>query len=148
MARVIDVLERRGSYLISTDKTRLDVDLIHRWLSTESYWAIGRTRDVVERSIANAICFGIYDGDAQVGFARVITDEATFAWLGDVFVVEAYRGRGLSKWLVETIVAQPALRDLRLFVLGTRDAHGLYQRYGGFEPLHAPERWLARVKSS
>ncbi len=146
MARVIDVLERRGSYLISTDKTRLDVDLIHRWLSTESYWAIGRTRDVVERSIANAICFGIYDGDAQVGFARVITDEATFAWLGDVFVVEAYRGRGLSKWLVETIVAQPALRDLRLFVLGTRDAHGLYQRYGGFEPLHAPERWLARVK--
>lgn len=135
---------RRGEYLISTDRARLDVDLISTFLSERAYWAPGRPRAVVERSLANSLCFGVYAGAAQAGLARVVTDYATFAWVCDVFILEAHRGQGLSKWLIETVVAHPELQGLRRMLLATRDAHGLYQRHGGFAPLHAPERWLER----
>lgn len=131
-------------YEISTDRARLDVALIHRWLSEDSYWAKGVPRDVVERSIENALCFGIYDGNgAQVGFARVITDKATFAYLADVFVLEAHRGKGLSKTLMAEILAHPELQDLRRWLLATWDAHGLYAQFG-FTPLDRPERIMER----
>jgi GNAT superfamily N-acetyltransferase len=120
----------RGEYLISTAPERLDLDVIHRFLSEESYWAPGVEREVVARSIENSLCFGLYHGDVQVGFARVVTDRAAFAWLADVFVLPAHRGRGLGKWLVETVLAHPDLRGLRRFMLGTADAHSLYERYG------------------
>jgi GNAT superfamily N-acetyltransferase len=124
----------RGEYTISTDRERLDIDLIHRFLSEESYWAPGVRRDVVERSIANSLCFGLHRGSEQVGFARVVTDRAAFAYLADVFVVRAHRGRGLGKWLIETVIAHPDLQNLRRFFLGTADAHSLYERYG-FRPI-------------
>ncbi len=125
---------RRGEYLISTDVERLDVDLIHRFLSEESYWAQGIAREVVERSIENSICFGLYDASEQMGFARVITDRAAFAYLADVFVLPGHRGRGLGKWLIETVLSYPDLQNLRRFFLGTADAHSLYERYG-FRPI-------------
>lgn len=131
---------------ISTDRDRFDIAYIHRYLSEESYWAIGRSRAVVEKSIANSLCFGVYDGDRQIGFARVVTDYATFAWLCDVFVDAAYRGHGLGKQLVETVVAHPELQGMRNFILATRDAHELYRQHGGFEALAAPERWMARPR--
>ena len=132
---------RRGDFLISTDTGLLDVPLIHDFLSNRSYWAMGRPLEVVRRSLDNSLCFGLYERGRQVGFARVVTDRATFAWLCDVFVLEAYRGRGLSKWLMECVVGHPALQGLRRVLLGTRDAHGLYERYG-FTPLADPTRFL------
>ncbi len=120
----------RGEYEISTNKDRLDVAMVHDFLSTKSYWAAGIPLDVVKRSIERSLCFGMYRGNTQVGFARVITDYATTAYVGDVFIVEGERGNGLGKWMVETIVNHPALEGLRLWFLGTRDAHGLYERYG------------------
>ena len=131
---------------ISTDRSRLDIAYIHRYLSEECYWSIGRRREIVEKSIANSLCFGVYDGDRQMGFARVVTDYATFAWLCDVFIDAAYRERGLGKQLVETVVAHPELQGLRNFILATRDAHELYRQYGGFEALAAPDRWMARPR--
>ncbi len=131
---------RRGPYLISTDEQRLDLDVVHGYLS-RSYWAAGIPREVVERSIRGSLCFGLYEGERQVGFARVITDEATFAYLGDVFVLEEHRGRGLGKWLVEVIASEPAFQGLRRFLLATRDAHGLYAKLG-FTPLTAPEMFM------
>jgi len=133
----------RDDYLITTDRARLDIDFIHRWLSGESYWASGRSREVVQRSIENSLCFGLYNQDAQVGFARIVTDYATFAWVADVFVIDEHRGRGLSKWLMEVIIAHPQLQGLRRWVLSTKDAHGLYERFG-FIKLHRPERWMER----
>lgn len=133
---------------ISTDRARLDIDYIHRYLSEESYWAIGRSRAVVEKSIANSLNFGVYDGDRQIGFARVVTDYATFAWLCDVFIDAAYRGHGLGKQLVGAVVAHPELQGVRNFILATRDAHELYRHYGGFEPLTAPDRWMARPRKA
>ena len=135
---------QRDGYLISTDKARLDLELIHEFLSSSAYWAQGRPLDVVQRSIGGSLCFGVYRGTQQVGFARVVTDRATFAWLCDLFVVEAYRGQGLGRWLVECIVAHPDLQTLRIFLLATRDAHELYRRYGGFQEISAPERLMAR----
>jgi GNAT superfamily N-acetyltransferase len=135
---------RRGAYTISTDSARLDIDLIHDFLSHSSYWAQGRPFAAVQKSIAHSLCFGVYDGAQQVGFARVVTDYATFAWLCDLFVVESHRGQGLGKWLVECIVAHPELQDLQIFLLATRDAHELYRRYGRFETLQQAEKWMAR----
>ena len=135
---------QRDGYTISTDKTRLDTGLIHNFLSEDSYWAQDRPYDVVERSIDHSLCFGVYAGTEQVGFARVVTDYVTFAWLCDVFIVESHRGRGLGKRLVETVVAHPDLDGIRLFSLATRDAHELYRRYAGFEPLEVPEKWMVR----
>ncbi len=139
---------RRENYLISTDKSHLDIDFIHRVLSGEAYWALGRPRDVVERSIEHSLCFGLYDGDRQIGFARVITDFATFAWLCDVYIDPAERGHGLGKWLIDAVLGHPDLQGLRRWMLATRDAHELYRRYGGFEPLHAPDRWMERFNPS
>jgi GNAT superfamily N-acetyltransferase len=131
---------RRGEFSISTDRERLSLDVIHGFL-TSCYWAKGISREVVARSIAHSLCFGIYEGCAQVGFARVVSDFATMAYLGDVFVLESHRGCGLSKWLLECIVQHPALQRLRRWILLTRDAHELYSQFG-FAPLKAPERYM------
>jgi GNAT superfamily N-acetyltransferase len=132
---------QRDEFTISTDPTRLDLGVIHGFLSGSSYWAAGIPMEVVRRSVARSLCFGLYAGARQVGFARVVTDYATFGYLADVFVLEEFRGRGLSKWLVATILAHPELQGFRRWLLGTRDAHTLYQRFG-FKPLAAPERFL------
>jgi GNAT superfamily N-acetyltransferase len=137
------VEHRRGEFLISTDPARLDLDVIHGFL-TNCYWAKGIPREVVARSIEHALCFGIYDGSgAQVAFARVISDFATVAYVGDVFVIDSHRGRGLGKWLMETITQHPALQGLRRWILTTRDAHGLYSQVG-FTPVKFPERYMER----
>jgi GNAT superfamily N-acetyltransferase len=126
----------RDGYVISTDPERLDLEAIHAFLRT-AYWSPNVPRDVVERSIAHSLNFGLYDEDgAQVGFARVVTDRAAFGYLADVYVLEPHRGRGLGRWLVETVLAHPDLRGLRRIVLGTADAHSLYERYG-FRPANA-----------
>ena len=124
---------RRDDVLVSTDRSRLDVDLIHRVLSS-TYWASGMPRDVLLRAIGGSITFGVYEGDRQVGFARVITDMATYAYLSDVFIVEERRGRGLGDWLVESIRLHPRLQGLRRFALMTRDAASLYARHGFAAP--------------
>jgi len=132
---------RRGEFLISTDRARLDLDVIHGFL-TNCYWAKGIRREVVARSIEHSLCFGVYDGSgALVGFARVVSDFATVAYLGDVFVLESHRGRGLGKWLMECITKHPALQNLRRWILLTRDAHRLYAQFG-FTPVKAPERYM------
>jgi len=135
---------RRDGFSISTDKSRLDVDLVHEFLSKLSYWAKGRSLDVTQKSLEHSLCFGVYDGSQQVGLARVVTDYATFAWLCDVFILESHRGRGLGKWLIECVVACPDLQGLKNFLLATRDAHELYRKYGGFKSLEKPEKWMAR----
>ena len=132
----------RDGFTISTDPARLDLDMIHGFLSS-CYWATGIPRDVVERSIANSLCFGVYEPARQVGFARVITDRATFGYLGDVFVLESHRGRGLSKWLMECVHAHPELQGFRRWVLLTRDAHGLYAQHG-WTPIANPGRYMER----
>jgi len=132
------------SVSISTDKSRLDVEMIHAFLSTESYWAGSRTKEQTVTAIEHSICFGVYDGDRQIGFARVISDRATYAYLGDVFVLEEFRGRGYSKMLMEAVVSHPDVQGLRRWTLATRDAHGLYEQFG-FTPLHFPERWMERA---
>jgi GNAT superfamily N-acetyltransferase len=137
---------REDGYLISTDKQRLDIDYIHRWLSEQSYWAQGRSREAVETSIANSLCFGLYQGDRQVGFARIVTDYANFGWLCDVFVDNELRGQGLGKWLVQTVLNHPDVARIRGLMLATRDAHELYRRYG-FEILTSPERFMGKTQS-
>ena len=127
--------------VISNDKTLLDRTLIHRFLSERSYWAKGVPRETVDRSIEHSLCFGIYRKGRQVGFARVVTDCATFAWLADVFVVEDERGQGLSKRLMATVLKHPGLQGLRRFLLGTLDAHGLYAQFG-FAPIKQVERFM------
>lgn len=137
-----EILEfRRGEFLVSTDPARLDLDVIHSFL-TNCYWAKGIPRETVARSVEHSLCFGIYDGSgAQVGFARVVSDFATVAYLGDVFVLESHRGRGLSKFLMECIMQHPALTGLRRWILLTRDAHGLYKKFG-FMPLKSADRYM------
>ena len=131
----------RGDFLISTDPERLSLDVIRGFL-TNCYWAKAIPREVVERSIEHALCFGIYErSGAQVGFARVISDFATIAYIGDVFVLESHRGRGLGKWLMQCIMQHPALQNLRRWILTTRDAHGLYSQFG-FTPVRVPERFM------
>lgn len=134
---------RRGDYSISTETARLDWDVIHGYISGESYWGKGRSMERIRRSVENSLPFGIYKGDRQVGFARVVTDYATFAWIADVFVLEEFRGQGLSKWLMEVMLSHPELQGFRRWVLATKDAHGLYRQFG-FKELLKPERWMER----
>ncbi|MGQ0541636.1 MAG: GNAT family N-acetyltransferase [Blastocatellia bacterium] len=133
-----------GELEIDTNPERLQTDRIHDFLANESYWARERTLKQTKTAIENSICFGLYSGERQIGFARVVSDRATFAYVGDVFVIEEFRGRGLSKWLIETIIAYPDLQGLRRWVLATRDAHGLYEQFE-FSPLRFPERWMERT---
>jgi len=130
----------KGEFTVSTDRELLDLDVIYRFL-TECYWARGIPRDVVDRSIENSLCFGVYAEGKQVGFARVISDYATYAYIGDVFVLDSFRGSGLGKWLMECIMQHPRLRGLRRWSLVTRDAHGLYAQFG-FEPLKKPQNHM------
>jgi GNAT superfamily N-acetyltransferase len=132
----------RDGYRLSSDGRRTDVDRVHRWLSEESYWAAGRTREAVTRSIENSLPYGVFTGDGQVGFARVVTDEATFAWICDVFVDEAHRGRGLGTWLVDSIVEDLSSAGVPRFLLATKDAHEVYRR-SGFAPLGGTHRYMA-----
>lgn len=134
---------RREQFQVSTDPRRLDLDVIHGFL-TRSYWAAGISRDVVERSGRHSLCFGLYDGDRQIGFARVVGDFVRFAYLMDVFILEPYRGRGLGKWLIECVLACPDLRDVRRLLLTTADAQPFYAPLG-FQPLAAPDSWMERV---
>lgn len=131
-----------GDFVITTDPARVDLGVVHGFLST-AYWCEGIPREVVERSLAGSIPFSLWHGDRQVGFARVVTDRATFAWVCDVFVLESYRGRGLSVWLMREVCAHPDLQGLRVWALATRDAHRLYEKVG-FTPLRAPDRYMER----
>ena len=133
---------RRGEFTISTDRSRIDLDMVHGFL-TASYWAEGIPRDVVARSLDHSLAFGLYHDQRQVGLARVVTDRATFAYLSDVFVLEAYRGQGLASWMLEVIHAHPELQGLRWWLLATRDAHDVYRK-GGYVELSAPERLMER----
>ncbi|QQS42844.1 MAG: GNAT family N-acetyltransferase [Acidobacteriota bacterium] len=134
----------KDGYTISTDQSRLQVDVIHGYLREESYWAKERTREQTVTAIENSICFGLYEGDEQIGFARVVTDLATFAYLGDVFVLPSRQGKALGKWLMEVIISHPDLQGFRRWVLATRDAHKLYEKYG-FTGLKHPERWMEKA---
>lgn len=135
---------QNGEFMISTDRNLLQIDEIHRFLTEESYWARERTREQTETAIKNALPFGVYKGENQIGFARVISDYATFAYLGDVYILEEFRGKGLSKWLMDVIVGHPELQNLRRWVLATRDAHTLYEKFE-FAPLRFPERWMEKT---
>jgi GNAT superfamily N-acetyltransferase len=136
----------RSGYSITTDRSALDMVTIHTFLRT-SYWARDIPRAVVERSLRNSLCFGLYAEDTQVGFARVVTDRATFAYLADVFVLDEHRGRGLGKWLIECVLDHPDLQGLRRWSLATQDAHGLYRRFGFETPAH-PERLMEIVRTN
>jgi Acetyltransferase (GNAT) family len=138
----------KNEFIISTDKSKLNIQCIHHYLCNESYWAKNIPVDTVKKSINGSCCFGLYVNDnknistiTQVGFARVVTDYATFGYLADVFIVEKYRGNGLSKWLMEEIMKHPDLQGLRRWMLATKDAHGLYTQFG-FLPLDKPDRFL------
>jgi GNAT superfamily N-acetyltransferase len=131
---------QRGAFVVSTDPARFDLDVIHGFL-TRCYWAEGISREVVARSLENSLCFGVFDGSQQIGFARIITDYATYAYLGDVFIIDVYRGRGLGKFLMECVMRHPQLQGLRRWTLATRDAHDLYAQFG-FTPLGRPERFM------
>jgi GNAT superfamily N-acetyltransferase len=132
-----------SNFQVNTDQTRLDVSLIHRFLSEQSTWAVGISRQVVERAVENSLCFGGYLDGRQIAFARVITDYATFANLVDVFVVPEYRGHGYGKQLIGVVLRHPSLQKLRRFMLATTDAHGLYERFE-FTPLQQPETLMER----
>ncbi len=130
----------KGEYSISSDRERLDLNVVHDFLAA-SYWSPGLPREVLQRAIEGSVCFGVYHQGKQVGFARVVTDKATFAYLCDVFVLDSHRGRGLGRWLMEAVVAHPDLQGLRRMVLVTRDAHGLYEKFG-FLPLARPAGYM------
>lgn len=135
-----------NEYSISTDKEKLDIRRIHKYLSDQSYWAQNIPLNVVKRSIENSLCFGIYKDDKQIGFARVVSDFATFAYLADVFIVKAYRGKGLSKKLMEAIHAHPDLQGLRTWLLQTKDAHGLYKQFGW--NIHEQPETVMRIRNA
>jgi len=135
----------KKGFHISTDKSLLNFDLVYKYLSADSYWAIGIPAEKLKRAIENSMCFGIYKNSKQAGFARVVTDQATFAYICDVFVLPAYRGLGLSKWLMQTINEHPDLQGLRRWSLATADAHGLYSQFG-FTPISRPDNWMEKFK--
>ncbi len=130
----------KDRFYISTEKEKMDIDLIYSFL-TRSYWAEGISKEIVTRSIEGALCFGVFENDKQVGFARMITDRATFAYLADVFIIEEYRGVGLSIWLMDVIMVHPDMQGLRRMMLSTRDAHDLYKKFG-FTQLNNVDRWM------
>ncbi len=138
----------RGRFSLDTDPARLQVQVVADFLNHDSYWAQNRPLETIQKSIQNSLCFGLYDGEQQIGFARVVTDYATFAWLCDVFVLDAYRGQGLGKWLVESLVQHPDLKNIRRMILATRDAHELYRAYGQFTELSKPENMMERLNLS
>ena len=131
--------------IITTDRSKLDIDLIHRYLCDESYWATGIPRDVVVRSIENSLCFGAFEDEKQIGFARAVTDYAVFAYIADVFVIESHRGRGVSKMIMKAIMEEPSLQGLRRWSLVTSDAHGLYRQFG-FTEVANPEKYMEIVR--
>ncbi len=133
----------RGDYLVSTDRSRLDFDLMHEFLSKQTYWAINRPLELIRKSVDNSLPFGVYKADKQVGFARVVTDYATFGWLADVFILPAEQGQGLGTWLTECVLAHPDLQGFRRWLLATKDAHEVYRRHGFIE-LNRPERFMER----
>jgi GNAT superfamily N-acetyltransferase len=135
---------QKGEFTISTDRKRLQIDAIHQFLSERSYWAKSRTKEQTETAIKNSLPFGVYKGENQIGFARVVTDHATFAYLGDVFIIEEFRRIGLSKWLMETILSHPELQGFRRWILATKDAHALYEKFE-FTALKFPERWMEKT---
>jgi GNAT superfamily N-acetyltransferase len=137
---VTHISRERGSFRISTDPLSVDVDAVHAYLS-RSYWAAGIPREVVARSIPLSLCFSLFDAERQIGFARAVTDRATFAYLCDVYVLEEFQRRGLGTWLMEVVVSHPDLQGLRRFLLATKDAHGLYQKFG-FTPIARPEIFM------
>ena len=132
--------QSRGELLVSCDPDRQDLDAVHAFVS-RSYWAEGIPRELLARALANSLCFGLFEAGRQIGFARVVSDRATFAYLADVYVLPAHRGRGHATWLVQTALTHPALAGLRRMILATRDAHALYAR-AGFAPLAHPERFM------
>ena len=138
MLQIIEV--KKDNFTISTDPSRLDVDTVVDML-TRAYWAKGRPRERTERALSNSLVFGLYDGDKQIGIARIVSDYAVFAYLCDVFIHEDYRARGLGKWLMETVKSHPDLQGLRRFLLATHDAHELYKQYG-WMPLENPHNWM------
>lgn len=138
-----DISVSKGEFLITTDKNKLDVDFIHRFLSEKSYWAKNISIEKVKRSIEHSLTYGLFHSGKQIGFAKVITDFSSTAYVGDVFIIEEYRGKGLSKWLMEVIVSHPQMQTLRRWVLATADAHKLYEKTG-FRPLAKPERWMEK----
>ncbi len=139
---IMEVFEwRKGEFWITTDPGRLEIDVIHGFLATQAEWAIGIPRSKLEKSLRNSLCFSLFRDDSQIGLARVISDCATIAYLGDVFVLPEYRGHGLAKWLMECVVSHPDLQNLRRWILVTEDAHGLYRKYG-FRQLSHPEVFM------
>ncbi len=134
----------RGEFRVTTDPGQVDFDVVHNFLCAESYWALGVSRDTLARALAHSICFSLYQGPRQIGFARVITDTATFAYLDDVFVLAEYRGQALGGWLLECVLAHPALQGLKRFSLATRDAQSFYAQHG-WEPLRFPDRHMERL---
>jgi GNAT superfamily N-acetyltransferase len=138
----------REKFSISNDKSKLDVGMIHHFLYTTAHWAVGRPMSTVRKSIENSICFGVYDGDHQVGFARIVTDSATVGWICDMFILPSHRSKGLGRWLVECMMEHPEIKGLRRILLNTRDAHDLYVKVAGFRSLLAPESWLEKFNDS
>lgn len=136
---------KQGAFRISTNNEELQIDVIHRYLTKEAYWTTGRTQAMTEKSIEFSLCFGVYHHDKQIGFARVVTDYTIFAYLCDVFILKEYQGQGLGKWLTETILDVLDEEGVRWTMLATRDAHELYEDYGGFHKLYLPEKWMGRV---
>jgi len=135
---------KKEQYTISTEKEKLDMVMIHHFLYTTAYWAVGRPMSIVRKSIENSLCFGLYDGDEQVGFSRLVTDFATFGWLCDVFILPSHRGRGLGKWLMECIMEHPDVKGLRRILLSSRDSKEFYMKSAGFRPLHYPDNWMEK----
>lgn len=142
MPQIIET--HKDKFTISTDPSRLDMEAIGGFL-TRAYWASSRPRAYTERAIEHSLVFGLYDGDRQIGLARVVSDYAVFAYLCDVFIHEEYRGHGLGKWLIQTVMEHPELKDIRRWLLVTTDAHGLYQQFG-FKTIEDPERWMQNFK--
>jgi len=134
-----------GKFMASTDPGKLDIEAIHAFLSTESYWAKGIPKEIMIRAIENSLCFGVYENSRQIGFARIITDHATYAYLCDVYIIETHRGKGLAKWLMSMIMVHPSIQGLRRITLVTRDAHGLYRQFG-FTALNRPEGYMELVR--